>query len=254
MNDGFKANLVTHLKELRFRVIVSLVFFSVIFCICYYFSETIYEFLLSPLAELAKKEGGEIDDFTLIYTGLTEAFIVYLRVALLGALLISTPFFLWQLYLFIAPGLYSKEKYVILPYLIATPVLFTLGSGVVYYYIFPLAWGFFVSFEYDGRKPGTLPLEFMPSVAEYLDVVVQMMFAFGIAFQLPVVLLLLCNVGILDYQTLIRKRRIAVVIIFIVAAFLTPPDIVSQIGLAVPMLLLYESSILVCKYAARKKK
>ena len=245
-----KLSIIEHIKELRSRIVISLLVFIIIFAICYYFSEYIYHFLLAPLAELEKDN----IEFTLIYTGLTEAFFVYLRVAALAALLISSPFLIWQIYLFVAPGLYDREKTIVLPYLIATPVLFTLGVTIVYYYIFPLAWKFFVSFESDSTNSvGKLSIEFMPSVAEYLDIVVQLMFAFGLSFQLPVILTLLVNIGVLSAQSLAKKRRFAIVIIFIVAAVLTPPDIFSQIGLALPMLLLYELSIIACKWVERKK-
>lgn len=254
-NKDNKAELsiIMHLKELRYRISLSLIFFLFIFGICYYWAADIYNFLLAPLADLvinSKKD----ENFKLIYTGLTETFTTYLRVSFLASLLIATPFFLWQFYLFIMPGLYKREKTIILPYLISSPILFLIGNIIVYYYIFPLAWKFFLSFEYEGAPTGALPIEFLPSVAEYLNLVVQLMFAFGIAFQLPVLLVLLSHVGVLDYQSLIKKRRMAIVLIFIIAAFLTPPDVLSQIGLAIPMILLYEASIIICKYISRKKK
>ncbi|AHX11085.1 twin arginine-targeting protein translocase TatC [Neorickettsia helminthoeca str. Oregon] len=246
----------SHLSELRYRLVISVLFFLGAFCLCYYFSEEIYKFLLRPLAEIANQRDGVTGkncSFTLIYTGLTETFVVYLKVAFLGAILLSAPFFIWQIYMFVAPGLYPTEKRAFIPYIVSAPILFVLGCSVVYYYVFPLAWQFFVSFEYDGSKPGTLPIEFMPSVSEYLDLVVQFMFAFGIAFQLPGILTLLCHIGLLDHNALVRKRKFSIVLIFIVAAILTPPDVLSQIGLAIPMLFLYELSILSCRYVCKRR-
>lgn len=237
-----------HFAELRKRVIFCFLFFCVIFGLCYSFKESIYRFLLSPLIEVTKDN----DDFSLIYTDLTEAFFVYLKVAIMSAFLFSSPVFIWQFYMFLAPGLYKSERAVLLPYLIATPVLFTTGATIVYYYIFPLAWKFFITFENSGKSFG-IPIEFMPSVSEYLDLVIQFMFAFGTAFQIPVILTLMVRVGLLNTQSLSNRRRIAIVIIFIIAAILTPPDVLSQIGLAIPMLILYELSILICRYIEKKK-
>ncbi|MCV3769745.1 MAG: twin-arginine translocase subunit TatC, partial [Wolbachia pipientis] len=171
----------------------------------------------------------------------------------MSALLFSFPVFAWKFYMFLAPGLYKRERAVLLPYLIATPVLFIMGAAVVYYYIFPLAWKFFITFENSSKLFG-IPIEFMPSVSEYLDLVLQFMFAFGTAFQIPVILTLMVRVRLITTQSLSSKRRIAIVVIFIIAAVLTPPDVLSQIGLAVPMLILYELSILVCKYIEKKAK
>ncbi|QKX01705.1 twin-arginine translocase subunit TatC [Wolbachia endosymbiont of Cruorifilaria tuberocauda] len=238
-----------HFAELRRKVIFCFLFFLVAFCFCYYFKENIYYFLLTPLMEITKGSG----DFSLIYTDLTEAFFVYLRVAIMSALLFSFPVFAWKFYTFLAPGLYKRERAVLLPYLIATPVLFITGAAVVYYYIFPLAWKFFIAFEYSS-KPFGIPIEFMPSVSEYLDLVLQFMFAFGTAFQIPVILTLMVRAGLLTTQSLSNRRRIAIVLIFIIAAILTPPDVLSQVGLAVPMLILYEISILVCRYIEKKAK
>ncbi|UWI83137.1 twin-arginine translocase subunit TatC [Wolbachia endosymbiont of Howardula sp.] len=237
-----------HFAELRRRVIFCFLFFCITFSICYFFKEYIYYFLLAPLIAVTKNS----NDFSLIYTDLTEAFFVYLRVAITSALLFSCPVFAWQFYMFLAPGLYKSEKEALLPYLIATPLLFAIGATVVYYYILPLAWKFFIAFEHSGQSFG-IPIEFMPSVSEYLDLVLQFMFAFGTAFQIPVILTLMVKVGFLSAHHLSSKRRIAIVIIFIIAAILTPPDVVSQIGLAIPMLMLYELSILICKYIEQKK-
>ncbi|MDM8334969.1 twin-arginine translocase subunit TatC [Wolbachia pipientis] len=243
------ASFYEHFAELRRRVISCFLFFCIAFGFCYYFKESIYRFLLAPLIDITK----DSDGFSLIYTDLTEAFFVYLRVALMSALLFSFPVFAWQFYMFLAPGLYKSERAVLLPYLIATPVLFITGGAVVYYYIFPLAWKFFIAFEHSSKSFG-IPIEFMPSVSEYLDLVLQFMFAFGTAFQISVILTLMVKVGLLTAQSLSNKRKIAIVIIFIIAAILTPPDVLSQIGLAVPMLILYELSILVCRYIEKKTK
>lgn len=248
--DNKRITFFEHIIELRKRIVIAGIFFVCSFCLCYYFAAQIYEFLLIPLTKLTIHR----KNFTLIYTGLTETFFVYLRVAVLSATLFSFPVFIWQFYMFLAPGLYAKEKAVLLPYLLATPVLFALGIAVVYYYIFPLAWQFFLSFEYNGNKIDSPSVALMPSVAQYLDLVVQLMLAFGLAFQLPVILTFTVQIGLLTTQTLVKKRKLAIVIIFIAAAILTPPDVFSQIGLAIPMLILYELTILACKYVTNKCK
>ncbi len=242
-----QAPLHEHLAELRSRLLLSIGAFFIIFCICYVFAEDIYSFLVKPLADVYD----EGQDRRLIYTGLAEAFFTYIKVSFYAALFISFPIIASQIYMFLAPGLYKKERKVLLPFLIATPVLFFAGGAMVYYWIFPLAWQFFVSFE---SSTALLPIQLEARVSEYLSLVINLIFAFGIAFQLPVLLTLLAKVGLVSSSGLIKKRKYAVIAILTAAAFLTPPDVISQIGLALPMLLLYECSIFSCKYIERNRR
>jgi sec-independent protein translocase protein TatC len=179
----------------------------------------------------------------MIYTQLYEAFFTYIRVAFFGGAFLAFPIIAGQLWLFIAPGLYRSEKRAILPFLAATPILFVAGAALAYYFVFPFAWRFFASFEDPGGN-GETPIQLMPKVGEYLDLVMKMIFAFGIAFQLPVALALMAKVGIISSKGLKKYRRYAYVGMFIVAAVLAPPDIITQCGLAVPLILLYELSII----------
>ncbi len=237
--------LTQHLTELRNRLLLCVVVFFIIFAVCYYFSETIYEFLVRPLAEIYAGEKGR----KLIYTGLAEAFLTYIEVSFYTALFFSFPIIASQIYLFLAPGLYKKEKHVLLPVLISAPILFLLGAAIAYYLVFPMAWKFFAGFEVTGAN-GAMPIELQARVSEYLSLVIGLIFAFGIAFQLPVVLILLVRIGITSVESLQKRRKYAALIILIVAAILTPPDIFSQIALALPLYLLYECSIILCN---RKK-
>jgi len=243
--------LIEHLLELRTRLLWSLGAFLIAFAVCYYFSVQIYGFLARPLADILMHQGG--GERRMIFTALYEAFFTYLKVGFFGAVFISFPVWATQLWLFIAPGLYRSEKRTIAPFLIASPVLFVAGAALAYYFIFPLAWRFFISFETPAGAGG-LPVQLEAKVSEYLSLVMHMILAFGVAFQLPVALTLLTKVGIITVDQLRRGRRYAVVGMFITAAVLTPPDVISQVGLAVPLLALYELSILASVWMNRPAK
>ncbi len=240
--------LLDHLIELRQRLLWSMVTFLLAFFVCYYFSTKIYLFLAQPLADVFKDHG---EARRMIYTGLTEAFFTYLKVAMFAAACVSFPIIATQLWLFIAPGLYRSEKRAMLPFLLASPILFTLGAALAYYFIFPVAWTFFISFEAPGGN-GAIPIQLEAKVGEYLDLVMKLIFAFGLAFQLPVALSLMAKVGIITSATLKKYRRYAIVGMFVIAAILAPPDIITQCGLALPLILLYELSIIAAKWVEPK--
>jgi len=245
--------LLDHLIELRRRLLYSVVGLVVLFFICYAFAADIYGFLVQPLAEILEEQGGER---RMIYTALYEAFFTYIKVAFFAALFLGFPLIAAQIWMFVAPGLYQNEKRAFLPFLVATPILFFLGGALVYYLIFPMAWSFFISFEVPGGQ-GALPIQLEAKVDQYLSLVMRLIFAFGLCFQLPVLMTLLARVGIITSQAMKDKRKYAIVLAFVAAAILTPPDVISQIGLAVPTILLYEISIycvrLVEKQRAREE-
>mgnify|MGYP001355108442 CR=1 FL=1 len=248
MNQSKETGFISHLTELRQRLINSIIFLFVLFVICYYFSEYIYGFLVSPYAQAVESDGS---NRRLIFTALQETFLTYLKVSFFSAFFITSPFILMQVWKFIAPGLYKHEKSAIMPYLIITPILFLLGGMLVYYLIMPLAIKFFLSFESAGLNT-SLPIQLEAKVNEYLSLVMKLIFAFGLSFQLPVVLSLLARIGFVDSKFLKERRKYVVVIIFAAAAILTPPDPVTQIGLAIPLLILYELSIISVKLIEKK--
>ena len=241
--------LLAHLVELRRRLMWSIAALFVAFLVCYHFSGDIYSFLARPLADILESRPGA--DRHLIYTALTEAFFTYLKVAFFGAAFLAFPVIATQIYLFVAPGLYRSEKRAFLPFLLATPILFVMGAALAYYVIFPMAWRFFLSFETQ-TGGGGIPIELQAKVGEYLDLVMKLIFAFGIAFQLPVLLTLLSKVGIISSRSLKKQRRYAYVGMFIIAAILAPPDVITQCGLAIPLIALYEVSIFCSKLVETK--
>lgn len=232
--------LITHLTELRSRLIYSVILFMIVFCIAYKFSDDIFKFLVQPLSDLLVKKG---ESRRLIYTNLTEAFTTYLKVSSFTAFFVTFPYLAFQVWRFAMPALYKKEKFVFRGFLIATPVLFFSGALFAYYIIFPTAYDFFLSFESPGVD-GALPIQLEAKVNEYLNFVMRLILAFGICFELPVVLSLLAIAKFVTSKMLLERWRIAVVVIFAIAAFITPPDIISMIGLAIPLILLYGFAIL----------
>ncbi len=243
-------SFTSHFVELRSRLIKSIIFILLIFILSYTFADHIYNFLVEPYANAVKNDE---NSRRLIFTALHETFITYLKVAFFAAIFLGSPILLIQIYKFIAPGLYNNEKKAILPYLIFTPLLFLLGGILVYYLVMPLAIKFFLSFESVGSDT-SLPIQLEAKVNEYLSLIMRLIFAFGISFQLPILLNLLARIGVVNSNYLKNRRRYVIVIIFTVAAILTPPDPITQIGLAIPLLLLYELSIITVKFTEKKNK
>ena len=245
--EASRMPLLDHLVELRNRLMYSIGAIFIAFVVCYFFAGQIYNILMHPLVEALGTEGRRM-----IFTAPQEAFFTQVRLAFWAAALLSFPVIATQVWMFVAPGLYKHEKKAFMPFLVATPVLFAIGGSFVYYFIMPLALKFFAGFETVGGD-GVLPIQLETKVSEYLSLVMTLIFAFGIAFELPVLLTLLGRVGIASSAGLASKRKYAIVAMFVFAAVVTPPDVISQVGLAVPLILLYEISILSVKMIERDR-
>ncbi len=235
-----KSPFTNHLDELRKRIIICIVAVAVGFFGSYFFAEQIFDILIKPLqAELPP-------DSMFIFTGLPEAFFVYLKLSLFGGILLASPVLLWEVWCFVAPGLYDQEKKYVYPFVIFSTVLFATGVSFGYFVVFPIAFKFFMGYSSEIIKP-------LPSIKEYLNFSCKLLFAFGVVFELPLFTLFLAKIGLVNEKMLRSKRKFAILGIFAVAAILTPPDVVSQILMAIPLLVLYEISILVAKYFGKKE-
>jgi sec-independent protein translocase protein TatC len=245
-NNSFEQmSLIDHITELRKRLLWSFLYVIIIFLICFYFADQLFSFLAAPLVDLLDTENGQ----GFIYTALQEAFFTELKIAFFFSLFFSFPFISIQVWKFIAPGLYKKEKKAFLPFLFATPILFFAGGSLVYYFISPIAWKFFLS--YQNLDSSGVPIRLEAKMGEYLSLMMRFIFSFGLAFQLPVILGLLAKVNLVTYSSLKKFRKYAIIIAFLAAAFLTPPDPFSQISLALPIIILYEISIYIAKIIQR---
>ncbi len=249
---GTEAPLIEHLVELRRRLIWAVVAFFLAFILCFAYAKELFNFLVVPFKWAVSWAGLDHRRVELIYTAPQEFFFTQIKVAMFGGVMLAFPVIASQIYKFVAPGLYKNERAAFLPFLIASPLLFLTGAALVYFFFTPMVMWFFLSMEQGG--PGTdVAIQLLPKVSEYLGLIMTLIFSFGLVFQLPVVTSLLVRAGLLTSQALVEKRKYAIVIAFIVAAVLTPPDPVSQIGLAIPAIILYEVSIWLARAIERRR-